>query len=120
MNSHSYRIDLRDLRCPQCRSGLLLHEPESIRCQGPVAHEFPIVRGIPRFAGESYIESFGVQWNRYEVIRPEMDIATFQAKTGCLPQDLAGKKVLDAGVGGGRYARYTDTAQALPMNHTDT
>lgn len=68
-------------------------------------HEFPIVRAIPRFAGETYIESFGVQWNRYEVIRPEMDTATFHAKTGCWPQDLAGKKVLDAGVGGGRYAR---------------
>ena len=75
-------------------------------------HEFPIVRAIPRFAGETYIESFGVQWNRYEVIRPEMDTATFHAKTGCWPQDLAGKKVLDAGVGGGRYARLIGEAGA--------
>jgi SAM-dependent methyltransferase len=77
-----------------------------------VTHEFPIVRAIPRFAGETYIESFGVQWNRYEVIRPEMDTATFHAKTGCWPQDLAGKKVLDAGVGGGRYARLIGEAGA--------
>ena len=112
MNSITYSIDLSALRCPRCHSDLLLHEAELIRCQGSVTHEFPIVRAIPRFAGETYIESFGVQWNRYEVIRPEMDTATFHAKTGCWPQDLAGKKVLDAGVGGGRYARLIGEAGA--------
>ena len=90
----------------------MFHDSELIRCQGPVAHDFPIVRGIPRFAGESYIESFGVQWNRYDVIRPEMDSATFHAKTGFFPQDLADKRVLDAGVGGGRYARLIGEAGA--------
>ncbi len=112
MNEVSYSIDTTTLRCPLCRSGVWGKGSDKLVCQGPEAHEFPVVRGIARFAGESYIESFGVQWNRYEVVRPEMDIATFHAKTGWFPEDLAGKNVLDAGVGGGRYARLIGQAGA--------
>jgi SAM-dependent methyltransferase len=65
----------------------------------------PIVRGIPRLAGDSYAASFGRQWNRYDVARPQEDEATFRVKTGWDPSDLAGRRVLDAGCGGGRYAR---------------
>ena len=66
---------------------------------------YPIVGGVPRLAGESYAASFGRQWNRYDVARPEEDEATFRVKTGVDPGDLAGRLVLDAGCGGGRYAR---------------
>jgi SAM-dependent methyltransferase len=65
----------------------------------------PIVDGIPRLAGDSYAASFGRQWNRYDVMRPEEDDATFLVKTGLSARELAGKLVLDAGCGGGRYAR---------------
>ncbi len=67
----------------------------------------PVVDGIPRLAGEleSYSASFGRQWNRYDVVRPEEDEATFLVKTGVTSADLAGHLVLDAGCGGGRYAR---------------
>jgi SAM-dependent methyltransferase len=51
------------------------------------------------------VASFGRQWNRYDVARDEEDEATFAVKTGVDPHDLAGKLVLDAGCGGGRYAR---------------
>jgi SAM-dependent methyltransferase len=54
---------------------------------------------------ESYAASFGRQWNRYEVLRPEEDEATFLVKTGIAPDELSGRFVLDAGCGGGRYAR---------------
>jgi len=64
-----------------------------------------VVRGIPRFAGESYTASFGRQWNRYDVARDEEDEATFPVKTGVAPSALKGLLVLDAGCGGGRYAR---------------
>ena len=66
-----------------------------------------VVDGIPRLAGtaESYASSFGRQWNRYDVARPEEDEAVFQIKTGVTARDLAGCLVLDAGCGGGRYAR---------------
>jgi SAM-dependent methyltransferase len=64
-----------------------------------------VVRGIPRFAGESYAASFGRQWNRYDVARDDEDEATFLVKTGIAPGSLAGRLVLDAGCGGGRYAK---------------
>ena len=70
-----------------------------------VRREFPIVHGVPRLAGDTYAASFGRQWNRYDVARTEEDEATFQVKTGVAPADLAGKLVLDAGCGGGRYSR---------------
>ncbi len=54
---------------------------------------------------DSYAASFGRQWNRYDVARPEEDEATFCVKTGASPGSLAGRLVLDAGCGGGRYAR---------------
>ncbi|MFM7591701.1 MAG: methyltransferase domain-containing protein [Isosphaeraceae bacterium] len=104
--------DFSLLRCPQCGSGLALASETEICCKGGEPHRFPLVRGIPRFAGEAYINSFGIQWNRYDVVRPEMDTATFQAKTGVNPDELSGLKVLDAGVGGGRYARLLGHAGA--------
>jgi SAM-dependent methyltransferase len=61
---------------------------------------------VPRFvtAETSYAESFGIQWQRYEVQRPPEDRAVFLAKTGFGPDDLDGRFVLDAGCGSGRYA----------------
>lgn len=103
---------LNDLRCPTCGAGLKQEQSEKLVCTGEVAHVFPVVRQIPRFAGDAYIQSFGVQWNRYDVVRPEMDAATFEAKTGVHPRALAGLRVLDAGVGGGRYARLIGQAGA--------
>jgi SAM-dependent methyltransferase len=61
--------------------------------------------GVPRFAADSYAASFGRQWNRYDVARDEEDEATFRVKTGVDPTALRGQLVLDAGCGGGRYAR---------------
>lgn len=58
-----------------------------------------------RLAGEAYVASFGRQWNRYDVARDDEDEAVFLAKTGVSAADLAGKLVLDAGCGGGRYLR---------------
>lgn len=67
---------------------------------------FPIVDGIPRFvASEDYGESFGFQWNAFNVRQPLEDEKTFEAKTGLAPSALEGLSVLDAGCGGGRYAR---------------
>jgi SAM-dependent methyltransferase len=93
------------LRCPKCRATLELRETASaLHCQGCAA-SYPISGGVPRLAGEPYVASFGRQWNRYDVARDEEDEMTFAVKTGVAPRDLAGKLVLDAGCGGGRYAR---------------
>jgi SAM-dependent methyltransferase len=94
------------VRCPHCRGdlGIAGDPPRALACRS-CAKRVPIVRGIPRLAGDSYSASFGRQWNRYDVARPEEDEATFRVKTGMAPRDLAGRLVLDAGCGGGRYAR---------------
>jgi SAM-dependent methyltransferase len=65
----------------------------------------PVIEGVARFAGEAYTASFGRQWNRYEVARQDEDDAVFRVKTGTDPCALHGLRVLDAGCGGGRYAR---------------
>lgn len=91
------------IRCPKCR-GSLEAEAEALRCHVCGA-SYPITGGVPRLAGESYAASFGRQWNRYDVARVDEDEATFAVKTGADPAVLAGRLVLDAGCGGGRYAR---------------
>src|SRR5262245_66338783 len=94
------------LLCPRCRGSLEIEgdPPRSLVCRS-CAQAYPIVGGVPRLAGESYAASFGRQWNRYDVARPEEDEATFRVKTGVDPRGLAGRLVLEAGCGGGRYAR---------------
>ena len=93
------------LRCPHCRGYLdTSTEPTGFHCPA-CDRTYPDIGGVPRFAGESYSASFGRQWNRYDVSRDEEDEAVFEVKTGIRPRDLAGQLVLDAGCGGGRYAR---------------
>jgi SAM-dependent methyltransferase len=89
------------LRCPAC--GLPVSGTAALACVKCGA-SYPTEGDIPRFAGEGYVASFGRQWNRYDVARDEEDEATFRVKTGVDARDLAGKLVLDAGCGGGRYA----------------
>ncbi len=93
------------LRCPRCRGELSIAEPPTRLVCRSCSQLYPIAEGVPRLAGESYVASFGRQWNRYDVMRPEEDEATFRVKTGVDPRDLSGRLVLDAGCGGGRYAR---------------
>ena len=48
---------------------------------------------------------YGLQWNRYRIVRAEEDLATFLLKTGLQTDAFSGKLVLDGGCGMGRYAR---------------
>lgn len=68
----------------------------------------PFIDGIPRFVQtqESYAANFGHQSNRYDVARPEEDEAAFEVKTGISARLLAERLILDAGCGGGCYARF--------------
>src|SRR5579883_685050 len=75
---------------------------------------YPIIRGIPRFiAGvnddkslrEVYADSFGHQWTTYNWLRDEDEFEFFQI-TDLQKSDLAGKVLLDAGCGGGRFLRF--------------
>ncbi len=94
---------LKFVRCPKCR-GELNPADAGLMCSGCAA-TFPVVGEVPRLAGEAYVASFGRQWNRFDVVRDEEDEAIFRVKTGVDPRDLRGLLVLDAGCGGGRYAR---------------
>jgi SAM-dependent methyltransferase len=49
--------------------------------------------------------AYALQWNRYRILRPEEDRATFAARAGVAASELAGRTVLDAGCGMGRYLR---------------
>lgn len=103
------------LRCPRCRAEFgpapASEVSSSLRCQG-CGSTYPVENGVPRLAGERYAASFGRQWNRYDVARDEEDETTFAVKTGIAPRDIEGLLVLDAGCGGGRYARQVGQAGA--------
>lgn len=89
------------IRCPKTQQPLI-RDGEALRA--PDGTAYPIMNGIPRLAGETYVASFGRQWNRYDVARDEEDESVFQTKTGLSAESLRGLKVLDAGCGGGRYS----------------
>ena len=49
--------------------------------------------------------AYSLQWNRFRIVRPAEDRATFGNRTGLTSADLRGATVLDAGCGMGRYLR---------------
>ena len=104
------------LQCPMCRGPL---DVGAVAVEGPCGHRFPIVDGVPRFVpGESYAGSFGYEWNRHRMTQLDSRSGTrrsfeaFVAKTGLGPADLAGRTVLDVGVGSGRFAEVAADAGA--------
>ncbi|MFN6962561.1 MAG: methyltransferase domain-containing protein [Pyrinomonadaceae bacterium] len=106
---------LEILACPKCK-GELTNSVEGdeiiegeLRCAGCDA-SYAVTNGIPRFVpADNYAASFGYQWNRFR--REQIDSyngTTLSAdrlwnETGWKPADLAGKWVLDAGCGAGRF-----------------
>jgi SAM-dependent methyltransferase len=50
-------------------------------------------------------DTYDLQWNRFRIVRPQEDRATFRSRTGLADADLARSLVLDAGCGMGRYLR---------------
>ncbi len=110
--------DLLDLlSCPTCHA-TLTRDDDSLRCSA-CSSAFPIVNGIPRFVpAENYASSFGFQWNRFP--RTQLDSHSgvsisrdrFFAQSGWTPEELRGKRVLDAGCGSGRFAEIALSAGA--------
>jgi len=68
--------------------------------------------GIARFVEQAHLESFGTQWNRFDVVRDDEDRRVLAVKTGVKLDELSGLRVLDAGCGGGRYSRLAAMAGA--------
>jgi SAM-dependent methyltransferase len=105
--------------CPACKSDLDLqvrskHDQEivegSLECA--TCHRiYPIARGVPRFVPEdAYAESFGYQWNWFRTVQIDSVNETSESEealhgaTGWEDHEYDGKRLLDAGVGAGRFA----------------
>lgn len=96
------------LRCPQCRQPLIQQGAEELRCAQQ--HRYPVRRGIPRFVtDDGYTSNFSFEWQVHKRTQFDTDKRfeseeTFLRKTGFTPAQLRGKRVLDIGVGAGRFA----------------
>jgi SAM-dependent methyltransferase len=107
------------MRCPQTDQHLVLEQPvyidEQIQSGWLVSKNgkcrYPIHNFIPRFVPESnYADNFGMQWNKF--LKTQLDSYSghpisaerFWKATGWKQEDIAGKWVLDAGCGAGRFA----------------
>jgi len=110
---------LEVLACPKCSATLDCHAADqrddgeiitgSLSCS-QCREEYPIVNSVPRFvAPENYASSFGYQWNRFKVEQIDSISGTllstdrFFSETGWSKDWLAGKWILDAGSGAGRF-----------------
>jgi SAM-dependent methyltransferase len=105
--------------CPACQRELTLVSTlsqggevleGSLQC-AVCKRTYPIVRGVPRFVDrDAYASSFGEQWNWFRQVQLDSLNGTARsrqalaASTGWGPDDFAGRLVLDAGVGAGRFA----------------
>jgi SAM-dependent methyltransferase len=96
------------LRCPACHRPLAaLDGGVALGCGD---HRFPVRDGVPRFVSDdSYAGNFSFEWQVHrrtqfdDELRRESE-ETFRLKTGFTPELLRGKRVLDVGVGAGRFS----------------
>jgi SAM-dependent methyltransferase len=100
---------LSHLICPSCKQGLSDSDSKLV-CQH-CSKSFPVIAEIPRFVPkENYAESFGLQWNRFASTQIDSKVGTsrsevrFREETLWDEKALAGKLVLDAGCGSGRFS----------------
>lgn len=72
--------------------------------------KFPIKNGVLRTVeSDDYVGNFSFEWQLHRKTQIDTDTddssyQTFHIKTGIDPKELAGKKILDIGVGTGRFA----------------
>lgn len=122
------------LACPVCQGCLVPVAPiapeidsGTLKCERCAA-TFPIVRGIPRFVpSDDYVSSFSFEWRRFA--RTQLDSANgftesesrFRQSLNFPLEELAGKRVLDAGCGMGRFAeiaaKYGATVVGVDMSY---
>jgi SAM-dependent methyltransferase len=105
--------------CPACKSELMLHTTlkegaeiieGNLKCSRCNA-SYPITRGVPRFVPQdAYAESFGYQWNWFRTVQLDSINESSESEealkgaTGWTDEEFQGSRLLDAGVGAGRFA----------------
>jgi len=105
------------LICPRCGSSLELVSNAQAEDGLPHVictandHSFVVRNSIPRFVDSgNYAESFGFQWKKFSRVQFDSYNGThfseerFQSITDWKETELAGKLVLDAGCGAGRFS----------------
>lgn len=118
---------LEILCCPNCQASLRLAGEERLLCSS-CQRAYPIVRGIPRFVpSDNYASNFGFQWNQFR--KTQLDSASgvpisrgrFARETRWSAAQLAGKLVLDAGCGAGRFAEIALSlgAEVVAIDYSD-
>lgn len=110
------------LCCPYSRAPLILDtverttskgEIESGTLRAPEGRRYSIVNGVPHVYGEyrsadekSTVQAFGDEWARYDDFDGYMGSPELFAEfSGLAPEQLAGRRVLEVGCGGGRWLR---------------
>ena len=124
-----------DLVCPTHGEALSASEGATgYLC--PSGCEFPIVNGIPRFVSpENYAEGFGLQWNAFRKTQLDSHTRTTLSRdrlrriAGGDLGIFAGKRVLEAGCGAGRFTEVllqhcahvfaTDLSSAVEANRAN-
>jgi SAM-dependent methyltransferase len=107
------------LVCPACKGDLnlrsaVLQEQEildgTLSCFSCEV-SYPIRDGVPRFVpGGLYANSFGRQWHWFRTVQLDSETGTsrsddaLRGATGWRDEDYQGRRLLDAGVGAGRFA----------------
>jgi SAM-dependent methyltransferase len=104
--------------CPACHGALQLRRKgcgaeilEGYLLCLTCRSSYQITNGIPRFVRtEPYARSFGFQWQWFRTVQMDSingastSDATLTATTGWRDEEFAGRRLLDAGVGAGRFA----------------
>lgn len=112
---------LEILRCPASGQTLSLAEDGTGLClvSQEGQYRYPIISGVPRFVTpDNYASSFGYQWNKYAKLQLDSCNGTtssrdrFYGITEWQPEELWGKRLLDAGCGAGRFAEVALAAGA--------
>ena len=107
------------LVCPTCKADLAVHAVAvegreilegTLTCSSCHA-EYPIRGGVPRFVPDGlYATSFGRQWNWFRTVQLDSETGTSRSEvalrgaTGWGDDEYRGRRLLDAGVGAGRFA----------------
>lgn len=99
--------DLTHYICVNC-TGKLRQEIEKLVCV-ECSKEVPYVGGIPRFAKKKYVANFGFEWNihrntQFDKGKREESKRHFEVRFEGHLNKFKNAKVLDVGVGVGRYA----------------